>query len=270
VRRDGSGADDAVLASWLAALEARHLRDLTFSEVARALRSLSSTYVERRHRIREGAALAGAGKRAAFALFYGPLHYLLVREIAASLPGATRGASDLIDLGCGTGAAGVAWAGQCRVPPRLLGVDRHSWALEEAARTYAAFRLRFRTLRGHAGDVDWPRPPALVVAAFTVNELDDDARDRLLARLVQRARAGDSVLIVEPLAKFVARWWDSWCDAFAHAGGRADQWRFRVELPPIVARLDRAAGLNHREITGRSLWIGASRATPSGDRRASS
>jgi hypothetical protein len=29
-----------------------------------------------------------------------------------------------------------------------------------------------------------------------------------------------------------------------------------VELPPIVAKLDRAAGLNHRELTCRSLWRG--------------
>ena len=43
--------------------------------------------------------------------------------------------------------------------------------------------------------------------------------------------------------------------AFAAAGGRADEWRFRVEFPPIVAKLDRAAGLTP-EITGRSLYIG--------------
>src|SRR5580765_2175545 len=70
---------------WLQALEARHFSDLTFQEVARSLRALSSTYVERRGGIREGAALSGAGKRAAFALFYGPLHYLLVREIVQSV-----------------------------------------------------------------------------------------------------------------------------------------------------------------------------------------
>src|SRR5580765_6632098 len=69
---------------WLQALEARHFSDLTFQEVARSLRALSSTYVERRGGIRKGAALSGAGKRAAFALFYGPLHYLLVREIVQS------------------------------------------------------------------------------------------------------------------------------------------------------------------------------------------
>jgi hypothetical protein len=30
----------------------------------------------------------------------------------------------------------------------------------------------------------------------------------------------------------------------------------RAELPPIVQKLDRAAGLNHRELTGRSLCLG--------------
>jgi hypothetical protein len=39
------------------------------------------------------------------------------------------------------------------------------------------------------------------------------------------------------------------------SGGRADEWRVRTELPAIVAKLDRATGLDHREITGRSLWM---------------
>ena len=66
---------------WLRQAEERHLADLTFSQVSSGLRALSSTYVERRHRLGEGAALDGAGKRAAFALFYAPLHFLLVRSI---------------------------------------------------------------------------------------------------------------------------------------------------------------------------------------------
>ena len=75
---------------WLSALESRHFSDLTFQEVSRALRALSATYVERRDTILEGAALSGAGKRAAFALFYGPLHYLLLREILKALADAER------------------------------------------------------------------------------------------------------------------------------------------------------------------------------------
>ena len=65
---------------WLAALEDRHLAKLTASEVARALRALSSCYVERRTKLTSGAALDSAGKRAACALFYGPLHFLIYQR----------------------------------------------------------------------------------------------------------------------------------------------------------------------------------------------
>ena len=244
---------------WLTALEQRHFSSLTFQEVSRALRALSATYVERRDRLREGAALSGAGKRAAFAVFYGPLHYLLVREIVGALRGpAFSGPATLIDLGCGTGAAGAAWAEACNPHPKVIGLDTHPWALSEAAQTYREFGLQARTVRGDAATYVWPRgnsTRAMILAAFVVNELDDKSRDALLPRLLQRAVAGDRVLVVEPLARSVARWWPAWEQAFRAAGGRADEWRFRVELPPLVAKLDRAAGLDHRELTGRSLYI---------------
>jgi SAM-dependent methyltransferase len=245
----------APIDAWLADLEARHLADLTFAEVSRSLRALSATYVERRDRLREGAALSGAGKRAAFALFYGPIHYLLIERIVRELPGATAEAAQLADLGCGTGAAGAAWAGACERPPQIFGVDRHPWALAEAARTYRDFGFRARTVRGDAATVALPKSPALILAAFTLNELDDDARQTLLARFLERAKRGDRVLVVEPLARFVAQWWSAWRRSFIDAGGRADEWRFRVELPSIVAKLDRAAGLDHRELTGRTLYL---------------
>jgi len=240
---------------WLTALEARHFSDLTFAEVSRSLRALSATYVERRDRLREGAALSGAGKRAAFALFYGPLHYLLIREIVRAIPGAADGAPSLVDLGCGTGAAGAAWAEACHTRPQVIGVDRHPWTLTEAAHTYREFDLRAKTMRADAATVVFPKSPALILAAFTVNELPDEARDALLPRLLARASAGDRILIVEPLAKGAVPWWGTWQLAFVAAGGRADEWRFQVELPPLVAKLDRAAGLNHRELKGRSLFL---------------
>ena len=229
---------------WLSALEARHFSDLTFQEVARSLRALSATYVERRDGIREGAALAGAGKRAAFAVFYGPLHYLLVREIVHAIPGALEEEPrTLVDLGCGTGAAGAAWVEACGGKPQVIGVDRHPWTLTEAAYTYRDFGLRSRTMRADAVTVALPKPPALILAAFTVNELSDEGRAALLPRLVERATRGDRVLIVEPLARSATRWWTTWEQAFGVAGGRADEWRFKVDLPPLVAKLDRAAGL---------------------------
>jgi SAM-dependent methyltransferase len=224
--------------------------------VSRALRALSSAYVERRHKLAEGAALAGSGKRAAFALFYGPLHYMLVREIVRALSWADVRAATIVDLGCGTGAAGAAWARAIDPSPRLVGIDRHPWAVEEAKWTYRQFGLAARVERSDIATTALPRDAAFV-AAFTMNEIrDDSARDKLLRQLIDRAARGDRFLVVEPLAGFVAPWWSSWRNAVLEAGGRADEWRFRIDLPEIVTKLDRAAGLDHRELTARSLSLG--------------
>src|SRR5258705_423315 len=147
---------------WISELEKRHLADLRIAEVTRALRALSSAYVERRHtRLRSSSfggqavgrgPLGSAGKRAAFALFYAPLHFLAASHVIGSLDGAIEPSpSAILDVGCGTGAAGAASA--------------------------------------------------------------------------------------------------------SAAGGRADEWRFAVDLPPLLRTLDKAAGLNHRELTVRSLWL---------------
>ena len=76
--------DSEIFHEWLAALEARHLSDLRVQEVTRALRALSSAYVQRR-----GPAISRsldtAGKRAAFALFYAPLHLLTTDLVVRAL-----------------------------------------------------------------------------------------------------------------------------------------------------------------------------------------
>jgi len=226
--------------------------------VSRALRALSSAYVERRAKLADGAALSGAGKRAAFALFYAPLHYLLIAHIVRHLPGAMSPIPTLIDLGCGTGAAGAAWGGQVSDTRQIVAIDRHPWAVEEAAVTYRAFDLRATMRRADIATAKLPPGPAAILAAFTLNEMGDAEREALLEKLLERVARGDRLLIVEPVAGFVARWWNRWRDRVERAGGRADEWRVHAELPPIVAKLDRAAGLNHREITGRSLWVGGS------------
>jgi hypothetical protein len=203
-------------------------------------------------------------------LFYGPLHFLLIREIGRRLR-ATGGARTLldedatvVDLGCGTGVAGAAWvtASGCRA--RVVGIDRHPWALQEAARTYRDFGISASVRKSDLATSELPRQSAAFLAAFTLNELPDGVRDQLMTTLlgrttlVDRAKARASLLVVEPLAGFVAPWWDRWRMTFEGAGGRADEWRIQVELPPILRKLDRAAGLDHRELTGRSLWLGSS------------
>lgn len=247
------------MTEWIAAVEARHLADLRFAEVARAIRALSSRYVERRSSLGRGGALDGAGKRAAFALFYAPLHLLTVRHVVQEL-GTPRVAA-VVDLGCGTGAAGAAWALEAKGAADVHGVDRSGWAVDEARWT-----LRRLGLPGTARKADVlaaePAAGEAVIAAYAVNEQTEVGRGRLRDRLLAASAAGSSVLVVEPLGWRSLPWWPDWTAAFAERGGRADEWRFRDELPPLVARLDRAAGLDHGELTGRSLWLPGRRQRP--------
>jgi hypothetical protein len=238
---------------WLDALDDRHRRSLSFQEVRRGVQALSSLYVERRNRLDGGAALDGAGKRAAFATYFAPLHFLLVREIVRAVGAARRAVPALLDLGCGTGAAGAAWASEMDPPPRVMGVDRNPWAVQEARWTYTAFGLEGST---KAVDVNTLKVSSTsIVAAFILNELPEDARERWRETMLQTAERGFPVLVVEPIAKKLSPWWDQWARDFVSAGGRADEWRFALDLPERLALMDKAAGLDHRELTGRSLWV---------------
>ena len=238
--------------AWFAALEARHTESLEFREVRKALQALSSLYVQRRGKLGEGAALDSAGKRAAFALFYGPLHFLTVRGIVRELGAGRKTPRRIVDLGAGTGAAGAAWAMECTPRPRVEGVDVNGWASSEARWTYARLGIAGSARRGDLESADLGGPETAVIAAFTVNELETAKRDALRARLLAR---GGPVLIVEPLARGIAPWWDDWAEGFAAKGGRADEWRLPAALPERLRLLDRAAGLDHRQLTARSLYV---------------
>lgn len=243
--------------AWVEALEVRHTASLTFTEVRKALQALSSVYVQRRARLAEGAALGSAGKRAAFALFYGPLHFLLVRAIVRATDAGRPAPETIVDLGCGTGVAGAAWALEAGGRASVEGVDRDGWAVDEARFTFGRLGVRGRARRGDLAGAALPGRRGAVVAALTANELPDDARERLLARLLDAHRAGASVLVVEPIARGVTPWWDAWATRVREAGGRVDEWRFPAGLPPRLALLDRAAGLDHRELTARSSYLSA-------------
>ena len=174
--------------TWMQDLEARHLSELRFPEVSRALRALSSTYIERRRTIHHGAALAGAGKRAAFALFYGPLHYLIVDEVVRQL-----------DSGTGQGASarrprmrhrrrrrGV---GRVRLTPvQRSPIDRNPWSLAEAARTYRTFEVPVRTRQDDMTSAPVARAAAAMLAAFCGQRADRRRRARATASPLPRPR----------------------------------------------------------------------------------
>ena len=239
---------------WLAALDERHLANLTPAEVTRALRALSSCYVERRDKLARTGALDSAGKRAAYALFYAPRHFLVIREIVRALD-ASSAARRIVDLGCGTGSAGAALAleaGRARVE----GVDRNPWAVAEANWTYRMLGLSGRAV---VGDLLRNLPTAArgdaIIASYAVNEIPEASRQALLPQLLAGHNAGASLLIVEPIARRVNRWWEGWRTAFSAEGGREDEWRFRVALPARQRALAKAAGLDPQELTARSLYI---------------
>ena len=227
------------------------MSELTFQEVRRSVQALSSIYVENRGRIESRAPFDGAGKRAAFAMFYAPLHFLLIREIVRALGASHDALESICDLGCGTGCASAAWAQECSPKPKVTGVDRNAWALQECRWTYGVFEVRGTTRAADLRTFKIP-PDAAVVAAFTINELDTETRDRFLHQFLNMSKP---VLIVEPIARRLTNWWDEWAREFRAVGGRDDQWRFTVDLPEKLKLMDRAAGLDHRELTARSLWL---------------
>jgi hypothetical protein len=245
-----------IFTNWLTALEKRHLADLRVPEATRALRALSSAYVQRRHKVAAGATLDTAGKRAAFALFYGPLHFLTVTHVVRALGAHEPSPASILDLGCGTGVAGAAWALCAGGIPFVSGVDRHPWAVEEARWTYRQLGVRGQAKAADVTRV--PAPPAggAVVAAYVLNELPPDARAAVENQLVAAAAANTRALIVEPIARSVTPWWAATAERVIAAGGRADEWRFEVDLPPMLRLFDKAAGLNHRELTARTLYLG--------------
>ena len=78
---------------WLAQAEQRYLADLTRPELGRALGRFRRATSSGAGNSGSGHALDGRGKRAAFALYYAPLHFLTVREIAGRSPTAPASTS---------------------------------------------------------------------------------------------------------------------------------------------------------------------------------
>jgi hypothetical protein len=260
-------------ASFFDAVRARYSRDFSRPELLNAIRALSWRYVEARDRRERPDALGSAGKRAAFALFYGSLHFLTMREIVRALDARLSPGTRLMDLGCGTGVCSAAWAtidagsrflhesSRNRLPASLSAVDAHPWAVAEAQWTWRTLGVRGQVRQGnlvaaveHIAREPRGRLPTLLFG-WSVNELAPAARARVRSALVRHFARGGRALVIEPIARRLSPWWDDWAGLFRGAGGRADEWTFDVPLPDWLAELNDAAGFSERRLTARTLWL---------------
>lgn len=212
-------------------------------------------YVERRENGGLQRALEGRGKRAAFALYYGATHFLatqaLVREFALGFQGPAP--ARILDLGCGTGVCGAAWALMSRVPPRIVGADRSSFALHEARWTYGRLRLQAETRRSITETLlAIPRPEG-IVAGWAFNEMDDAMRDLIAERIVPWVAKGSRLLVIEPVSGRVAPWWDQWTARFPPPQTAVTGRKIPLDLPPQIALLAKSAGLSRDPMALRVL-----------------
>jgi hypothetical protein len=243
------------LRDWYEALRVRYRSELEFAEVRRALEALSGLYVSRRKRLRQGHGLDSAGKRAAFALFYGPLHFLQVHHVVVQRGLASKGIEEVIDLGCGTGFSGIGWAFAADGHVKLHVYDSKAWAVEEAAWTLALTGFQGRSQVSDMTRVRLRGKGQGILCSFALNELAPEVRAQMRTRLAAAVKKGAVVLIVEPIARWAAPWLSEWADALSRFRVRHDEWRLSPELPEGLRLLDKAAGLDHRTLTCQSLLI---------------
>lgn len=247
---------------WTAAVIERQLARLARPEFLKAVRALSVRYVERRASLADRSPLDSAGKRAAFAGFFAPLHFVTMLRILEALRPMLARTDRIIDLGCGTGVAGGAWALTAGASVSLTGVDQHPWVLEEARWNWRAMGLRGRVVRGdlvrtvqrlaaEPASVRFDR--TAIVMGWSMNELDEAERRAVQTALGELVARGAQALVIEPIAKRLVPWWDEWAARMTAAGGRANDWRFDTTLPPALAALDEAAGFGRDALTARSV-----------------
>jgi len=248
---------------WIDRVIERHTATMTRPEFLKAVRALSVRYVEQRSTLREKSPLDSAGKRAAFAGFYAPLHFLTVRQIVASLELRRRQIKTIVDLGCGTGVAGAAWALACDGPARVAAVDLNKWALNEARWNLDALGVRARTTRGNLIEsleelASRPQPGSGVILGWSLNELADADRTRAIDLILSVAKRDVPVAVIEPIATRLVPWWRALAGRAAAAGARVDEWKFDPGLPPALADLDEAAGFRRESLSARSAVFGVS------------
>lgn len=256
LERRATAADP--LLPYLEALFTQALEELRYPELRRGVQALSELYVHGRDKGQLSSRAAdGRGKSAAFRCFYAPLHLIVCRALARSLP-AGPSPRRIVDLGCGSGAAGagLALALAERGPaPELLGIDRVSDHLRHARAGWSALGLQGKVKSGALpGALGAPQAEAMLVFGWSLNELSPEARAETVAGVLRWLHRGAGLLVLEPLSLKVSPWWPELRAALAEHGVQEVVFKERIPLPQRLRDLDRAAGLDHQELGCRALW----------------
>jgi hypothetical protein len=265
--REGVTPDDHEVDAWAEATLLRHMASLTRLEFLKAVRALSARYVEKRSDLPHRSPVDSAGKRAAFAGFFAPLHFYTVRSIAGhqNLGGAADSPDAphrIVDLGCGTGVSSAACAWSLDRAPVVEGIDRLGWSLSEASWNWRRLGVRARTRRGDlvgaaermATRRQSAADRALLVLGWTVNELTPPDRLRLLRALLSLVEDRTDVLVIEPISHAATPWWGEWSSAWREHGAREDTWSLAVTVPASLREIDTAAGFRRDTLSAKTLY----------------
>jgi SAM-dependent methyltransferase len=239
------------------AAHARWARGLEFRELRRGAQAVSDVYV---HKRKSGAiaqrAADGRGKRAAFIVYYGGLHLLLVQHWMEQRPAPI--VERVLDHGCGPGVVGAAAARWCG-GARLTASDRVGRHLEVASWTGRHFGLKVQTRKQNLpGAIGIPSVPSLLIFGWVLNELSDPERQSSIERMARAIRAGSGALVFAPLSLRASPWWPDLARSLRRV--RADglieeEYRFQPDRPRLIADLDRATRLNHQSLGARVLYV---------------
>jgi hypothetical protein len=242
---------------WVDAAHEQWARGLEFRELRRGAQAVSDLYV---HKRKAGGlsdkAANGRGKRAAFVVYFGGLHLLLVQAWMAEVEPPSL--DTVWDFGCGPGIVGAAaarWAGGAR----LTATDRVGAHLEVAAWTARQLGVKARTMKvGLPEAVARVSRPSLLTFGWVLNELTDADRDATVDALASKLQKGCSALIFAPLSLRASPWWPDVARRLRRATS-ADlheaEFRFQPNRPQCIADLDRATRLNHHTLGARVLFV---------------
>lgn len=239
---------------WLSNRTAAAEAELSFRQIRQGVQAVQKDYLSRmRGQALPNKPLEGRAKRAAFATFYAAIHFRTVQSWVEEHPLQPRnGLNRIIDLGCGTGAVGSAVALSIEPHPSVLGLDRSPWAVAEARETYRSFGLQGSAQRATLpGGLPRGSRGELMVAGWSINELDDAARDRLKTAIENGLERGAGLLIFEPISERISPWWSSWQSSLSRWGTEEHRFKCHWERPEWVARMDKAARMDHRILSAR-------------------